>query len=80
MTNLRVLGDRGTEAVRGLSLEVCSGEIVAIAGVSGNGQRELAEAVAGLRSATSGSVRLNGVEAGGSPAGRGASGRARIRA
>jgi general nucleoside transport system ATP-binding protein len=62
VTDLRVIGDRGSEAVRGLSLEVHSGEIVAIAGVSGNGQRELAEAIAGLRSPTGGSIRLNGVE------------------
>jgi general nucleoside transport system ATP-binding protein len=60
--DLRVLGDRGTEAVRGLSLEVRAGEIVGLAGVSGNGQREFAEAVAGLRASTSGSIRLDGVE------------------
>jgi len=54
-----VQGDRGTEAVRGLSLEVRSGEIVGIAGVSGNGQRELAEAIAGLRPPTAGSIRLD---------------------
>ncbi len=60
--DLRVLGDRGTEAVRGLSLEVRAGEIVGLAGVSGNGQREFAEAVAGLRTSTSGSIRLEGIE------------------
>jgi ABC-type uncharacterized transport system ATPase subunit len=60
--NLHVPGDRGTEAVRGLSLEVRAGEIVGIAGVSGNGQRELAEAIAGLRPVTSGSSRLDGIE------------------
>jgi simple sugar transport system ATP-binding protein len=60
--DLRVLGDRGSEAVRGLSLEVRAGEIVGLAGVSGNGQRELAEAVAGLREATSGSIQLEGIE------------------
>ncbi len=60
--DLRVLGDRGSEAVRGLDLEVRSGEIVGIAGVSGNGQRELAEAIAGLRAATSGSILLEGVD------------------
>jgi general nucleoside transport system ATP-binding protein len=57
---LRVRGDRGNEAVRGLSLEVRSGEIVGIAGVSGNGQRELAEAVSGLRPPTHGSIRIDG--------------------
>ena len=41
--------DRGLDAVRGVSLEVRSGEIVGIAGVSGNGQRELAYGIVGLR-------------------------------
>ncbi len=62
MRDLKVMGDRGAEAVKGMSLEVRSGEIVGIAGVSGNGQRELAEAVAGLRPVATGSVRLDGVE------------------
>jgi general nucleoside transport system ATP-binding protein len=60
--DFHVRGDRGTEAVRGVSLDVHAGEIVGIAGVSGNGQRELAEAMAGLRAVTSGSVRIDGVE------------------
>ena len=66
---LRVKGDRGTEAVRGLSLEVAAGEIVGIAGVSGTGQRELAEAIGALRAPHSGSIRLAGTElAGATPA------------
>jgi general nucleoside transport system ATP-binding protein len=60
--SLHVRGDRGTEAVRGLDLEARSGEIVGIAGVSGNGQRELAEAIAGLRHPTSGSIQLEETE------------------
>jgi len=60
--NLVVTGDRGTEAVRGVSLQVRAGEIVGIAGVSGNGQRELGEAVACLRSPSKGSVQIDGVE------------------
>jgi ABC-type uncharacterized transport system ATPase subunit len=52
--------DRGTPGLRGVSLEVHSGEILGIAGVSGNGQRELAETITGLRKATSGKVRLEG--------------------
>jgi ABC-type uncharacterized transport system ATPase subunit len=53
-------GDRGEPAVRGASLVVRAGEIVAIAGVAGNGQRELAETIAGMRAPTSGSVRIGG--------------------
>ncbi len=60
VAGLRVTSDRGAEAVRGLSLQVRSGEIVGVAGVSGNGQRELADAIAGLRSPTSGSIRIGG--------------------
>jgi simple sugar transport system ATP-binding protein len=52
--------DRGTPGLRGVSLEVRSGEILGIAGVSGNGQRELAESVTGLRKITGGHVRLEG--------------------
>jgi len=55
-------GDRGLPAVRGVSLEVRAGEILGVAGVSGNGQRELAEMIAGLRHATRGRVLLDGVE------------------
>jgi simple sugar transport system ATP-binding protein len=53
-------GDRGAPAVRGVSLTVRAGEIAAIAGVAGNGQRELAEAITGLRTCTSGTVRVGG--------------------
>lgn len=60
--NLRVMGDRGTEAVAGLTIEVHAGEIVGVAGVSGNGQRELAEAIFGLRPIESGSVTIGGEE------------------
>ncbi len=60
--SLRVDSDRGTEAVDDFSIEVCSGEIVGIAGVSGNGQRELAEAVAGLRPVTAGAVAIDGAD------------------
>jgi ABC-type uncharacterized transport system ATPase subunit len=53
-------GDRGGAAVKGASLLVRTGEIVAIAGVAGNGQRELAEIVAGMRSPTRGGIRIAG--------------------
>ncbi len=52
--------DRGTPGLRGVSLKVCSGEILGIAGVSGNGQRELAETITGLRKTISGKVFLEG--------------------
>ena len=52
--------DRGTPGLRGVSLEAHSGEILGIAGVSGNGQRELAETITGLRKVTSGKVFLEG--------------------
>jgi ABC-type uncharacterized transport system ATPase subunit len=52
--------DRGTPGLRGVSLDVYSGEILGIAGVSGNGQRELAEAITGLRKVTEGKVHLEG--------------------
>jgi simple sugar transport system ATP-binding protein len=67
---LSVPADRGGDAVKGLHLEVRSGEIVGIAGVSGNGQRELAEAIAGLRAPSAGSIRLNGREVAGSRPGK----------
>jgi len=55
-------GDRGLPAVRGVDLEVRAGEILGIAGVSGNGQRELAEAIAGLRRTARGRIALDDVE------------------
>jgi simple sugar transport system ATP-binding protein len=57
---LTVRGDRGTEVVRDVSFEVHAGEVVGIAGVSGNGQRELAEALSGLRPVQAGLVELDG--------------------
>ncbi len=59
---LRVRGDRGNLALDGLDLDVRAGEILGLAGVSGNGQRELADALAGLRPVESGSIRLDGAE------------------
>jgi len=53
-------GDRGEAAVRGASLTVRAGELVAVAGVAGNGQRELAETIAGIRSLTEGTIRVGG--------------------
>ncbi|TCS83008.1 nucleoside ABC transporter ATP-binding protein [Tepidibacillus fermentans] len=58
--NLVVKDNRGIDAVNGLSLEIKAGEIVGIAGVDGNGQSELIEAITGLRKIESGKVLLNG--------------------
>ena len=55
-----VVGDRGYIALQDARLELRSGEILGIAGVAGNGQRELAEAIAGLRPPGAGRVRLGG--------------------
>lgn len=57
--NLKVIGDRGTESLRGVDLEIHGGEIVGLAGVSGNGQRELAECLAGVRKTTGGEILLD---------------------
>jgi ABC-type uncharacterized transport system ATPase subunit len=53
-------GDRGVPAVKDVSLLVRRGEILAVAGVAGNGQRELADTIAGMRSATKGAVAVRG--------------------
>jgi simple sugar transport system ATP-binding protein len=52
--------DRGLPALRGVTLQVRAGEIVGLAGVAGNGQRELAEVITGLRRCAAGQVRLGG--------------------
>lgn len=59
--------DRGTPGLRGVDLEVRSGEILGVAGVSGNGQRELAESITGLRKVTGGKVYLEGEDVTGFP-------------
>jgi ABC-type uncharacterized transport system ATPase subunit len=58
--NLEVLDDRGLPAVRGVSFEVRAGEIVGIAGVDGNGQTQLIDAITGLRKPSAGRVVLAG--------------------
>jgi simple sugar transport system ATP-binding protein len=57
---LEAIGDRRVAALRGISLTVRGGEIVGIAGVAGNGQRELVEVITGLRPASRGRVRILG--------------------
>jgi general nucleoside transport system ATP-binding protein len=60
VSDLVAMGDRGALAVHGLSLAVRRGEILGIAGVSGNGQRELVEAIVGQRPRVAGTVRVIG--------------------
>ena len=59
---LVVRDDRGQEAVHGIDLDVAAGEILGIAGVAGNGQDELVEAIIGLRKPTAGRVVLDEVD------------------
>jgi simple sugar transport system ATP-binding protein len=61
MQNVAAENDKGLPALRGLSLDLCSGEILGIAGVAGNGQSELAQVITGLRPC-SGSIKINGEE------------------
>ncbi|MGZ6729016.1 MAG: ABC transporter ATP-binding protein [Gaiellaceae bacterium] len=58
--DLEVLDSRGLPAVRGVSFQVRGGEIVGIAGVEGNGQTELIEAITGLRKASAGAIEVAG--------------------
>jgi len=60
--NLAVMGSRGIRVVDGVSFSVKPGEIVGIAGVEGNGQTELIEAIAGLRSVFAGDVLIDGLD------------------
>jgi len=61
--NLYVRGDRGALAVNGVSFEVKAGEVLGVAGVQGNGQTELVEALTGLRQIESGSITIAGQDA-----------------
>jgi simple sugar transport system ATP-binding protein len=58
--DLHVVDDRGIEKVKGMSFSVRAGEIVGIAGVDGNGQTELIDAITGLRRITRGAVKVAG--------------------
>ena len=69
VTGLSVAGEHGRPAVEEAGFEVRAGEIVGVAGVAGNGQTELIEAIAGLREATAGEVSLNGVDVTAAPVG-----------
>ncbi len=65
MRDVEAEGDRGRPALRGITLEVRSGEILGVAGVAGNGQSELAQVLTGLRRCSAGSITVNGVETSG---------------
>jgi ABC-type uncharacterized transport system ATPase subunit len=66
--DLRAVGSNGLESLRGISLEVGRGEIVGVAGVSGNGQTELVDVLCGMSKPASGSIQVDGAElAGASP-------------
>lgn len=63
VAGLRVLDHRGHAAVDGIDLQVRTGEIVGVAGVEGNGQRELVEALTGLRKSESGQITIGDTDA-----------------
>lgn len=62
VNGIKVLDNRNLEAVKDISFEVKQGEIFAIAGVDGNGQSELIEAITGLRKVKKGKIKVNGEE------------------
>ncbi len=62
VSGLRAKDDRGHRALNGIELEVRAGEILGIAGVEGNGQRELVEALTGLRRPDAGSITITGID------------------
>ena len=62
VNNLVVLGERSLSTIKSVSFNVRKGEIVGIAGVEGNGQTELVEAITGLRPTQGGSIKVNGQE------------------
>jgi len=62
VSGLTVVGERNNKVVDDVSFEVRAGEVLAIAGVQGNGQTELAEALVGLRVPTSGTIHLGSLD------------------
>ncbi len=62
VSDLVVKGNRGEDAVKGISFQVRKGEIFGVAGVEGNGQTELEEALSGIRRPSRGSIKLGGSE------------------
>jgi simple sugar transport system ATP-binding protein len=62
VSELCITGDRGNEACSGISFKISSGEILGLAGVAGNGQRELVETLTGLRKNDSGKISVLGTD------------------
>ena len=62
LQNLSAMGDRGVDAFSDVNFQIHSGEIVGIAGVAGNGQRELADVIAGLRPSNNGTLLMDGTD------------------
>jgi simple sugar transport system ATP-binding protein len=60
LTDVRAIDDKGLAALDGISFNIRSGEILGIAGVAGNGQKQLVEVLTGLRKTTAGSIRIFG--------------------
>jgi simple sugar transport system ATP-binding protein len=70
LRGVNALGENGLPALRDIALEVSAGETLGIAGVAGNGQRELAEIITGLRPVTAGTIHVAGKEMTNRPAAR----------
>ncbi len=68
--DLEVLGQRWLSTIKKVSFHLCAGEILGVAGVDGNGQSELVDAICGLRPILAGSVKLTGREMAGKKAGQ----------
>ncbi len=64
LDNVSALNDAGDEALHGISLQVHAGEILGIAGVAGNGQRELSQVLAGMRPVSGGRILIEGIAVG----------------
>ncbi len=60
--NLIVYSEKGTKSLKGIDLKIKKGEIFGIAGISGNGQKELVQTIAGLKKASQGTIIFNGVD------------------
>jgi simple sugar transport system ATP-binding protein len=60
LENVSAIGDSGNEALHGVSIDVRAGEIIGVAGVAGNGQRELSQVLTGIRPVSAGRILIDG--------------------